>query len=220
MNYLLLIIPIIGLIINTTILRKIFFFGIFFHELGHYIFAKILGLKIYKVKWLSSVEMEKPKSAWKSLLICFAPFAFSFFISAIILKLTLNTSYNIIGVFLATGIVIKSPSSKQDFKNFLISLKDVFKGKGSFLDYLILIVVAGIFLFSIIGYISFSINYLLIIALLIIAFMVLSVTTIFGEIASIFLLILMIIIFSGEIDITFIIENLKVFLNNIVSLVE
>jgi len=220
MNYLLLVIPILGLIINTTKLRKIFYFGIFFHELGHYIFAKLLGLKVYETNWLKSVRIESPRSAWKTMLICFAPFMFSFFLSALILRFTLNTPYDIIGVFIATGMVLHSSSSKQDFKNFLRSLADIFKGKGGFLDYLILMIIILMFVLSLIGYASFDITYLLLVAVLIAAFMILSVITMFGELANIVLLILMIFVFSGETDITTIIQSFKTFLDNINLLIK
>lgn len=198
MNPWLIVIPLFGFIFYYLGYNKIFFFGTVFHEIGHYFFLKLLRVKVYEVDWLSHVEHEKLNELWKQFFVSFGPFIFNFAIAILIFYLAIDSGWNLLSIFFGTGLVLNSVPSKQDFKVLLETFFGLFLGRGCFLDYLTIALLAAIFVLVSVGFFAFDAFYLLGISVLILVFIVLAISTFFGEILNIILFILIIKFISGD----------------------
>lgn len=139
-------------------LHFLFFPGMIFHELSHYLACAFIGVKVSKVKLFGTeeafVEHAKP-NAWQAVAITIAPFilgsifAFYFFAYANELAGALN-AMAVLVFWLAFSLALFSFPSKHDalnaFNSFIDFYKDRLFGRKPFLDKL-LWVIAFPFLF-------------------------------------------------------------------------
>lgn len=113
----------------------VFFPGMIFHELSHWIACLLLGVRVSKVKLFGSseafVEHAKP-NAWQSVLITIAPFvlcnvlAFQFFLYGLDFASTMNL-FAIVFLWFAFSLAIFSFPSKHDALNAFGSFLDFYK---------------------------------------------------------------------------------------------
>jgi len=116
---------------------SLFFPGMIFHELSHYIACLLCGVKIHKVKWVGKYEayvVHDDVGPLQSTIISIAPFFLGnyFAFELILLANHLLTTINpiiILYYWLAISLAYYSFPSDQDAKNAFISLKKHYKKK-------------------------------------------------------------------------------------------
>ncbi|MFA5246856.1 MAG: hypothetical protein WC408_03125 [Candidatus Micrarchaeia archaeon] len=104
---------------------RIFFFGVIFHELSHFIAAKLAGIKVVAYKlWhpkAAWVRIQNPQKTFNDAFISFAPLFFGS-IAASLLFISLYTSHMwdsdplsfYVLLYIAISIAVHSPISKVD----------------------------------------------------------------------------------------------------------
>jgi hypothetical protein len=166
-------------------IQTIFFPGMIFHEISHYLACIILRVRVRKVKLFDPVEafvIHDKASPWKAIIISLAPFIIGNWFALELFKLAnqMLSFLNIIGLLLywfALSLVYYSFPSKEDSKNAFYSFKEFYSKqilkKGIFIKtfWVLTIPIVFIPLIIVLG-IMLSFNYSLILRLFWILFIV------------------------------------------------
>jgi hypothetical protein len=118
----------------------IFFPGVVFHELTHYLACVLVGMKVSKVRWWglkeAKVVHEAPKDPGASMMISMAPFMGATILGTVFLflghLLLFEKSLHVHGIFsywFALSLLYHCFPSREDQKNMWKSLKKYYKGK-------------------------------------------------------------------------------------------
>jgi len=126
------------LVLYFTPAGRLFVWGRFFHELSHYAFLRLFGVKVSEVRWLSWVRYEAIGSFWKQLLVAWAPFTVNLGLASLLVYLAKATPFLPLAAFFGSGLCLHAVPSARDARNTLHTFFGVFRGKGSLGDYLLL----------------------------------------------------------------------------------
>ena len=116
-------------------LSNLLFPGIIFHELSHVIACLFMGVKIKKIKWISSeggYVVHEDAQSYKIITIALFPAIFNLFIALVCARIyifNLDLIVRIIVVWFALAALFFSLPSSQDAQNVFDALKENYKKK-------------------------------------------------------------------------------------------